>query len=238
MLKAFILAAGEASRFAPYSRLLEKSMLPLGGKPVVRIIAERLYRQFAFNEHEMFICVLEKHVDVFKHEFRDMKVGLKAFAEPLGTVNTLVYASQKEGITAEDDILLHYADTYTDINYADMYNRFRECGKGAMIAISRNIKHDYSEVHFDTGSGMVVKMVEKPLLHYPTWTGIAIFNHGAWFYLMGGKSAHDCIDFGYDIFPTWAEQQGLAGYMVDVPYYDVGNPSGYTKLRDSLGKAR
>src|SRR5215510_9803250 len=135
MLKAFILAAGEGSRFAPYSRLVEKSMMPLGGKPVVRIIAENMYYQFAFDKASLFICVLKKHADAFRHEFRDMPVNIHPFDEPVGTLRSFSFAASQYSMDRDDDILLHYADTYTRINYNTMYQQFRKSGKPAMIAI-------------------------------------------------------------------------------------------------------
>jgi len=235
MLKAFILAAGEGSRFAPYSRLVEKSMMPLGGKPVVRIIAENMYYQFAFDKASLFICVLKKHADAFRHEFRDMPVNIHPFDEPVGTLRSFSFAASQYSMDRDDDILLHYADTYTRINYNTMYQQFRKSGKPAMIAITNNIHHDYSEVMCDTDTNEVVKIHEKPLLTWPTWTGIAIFNYGH--FLDSAFRDSTFADFGYDLLPKWASEHKLSAYIMAEPYYDVGNPRAYESIRDTFATA-
>jgi NDP-sugar pyrophosphorylase family protein len=233
MLKAFILAAGEGSRFAPYSRFMEKSMLPLGGKPVVRIIAERLDSMLHRQLGGIYIAVLQKHYDAFRHEFRDMPVEVKSFSgPPVGSAGAYALIAREVNPGPMDFSLVHYADTYTTIDYAKMYESFRLRGDKPLIAVTGNIHHDYSEVHYNSNNKVVEKLVEKPLLPYPTWTGIIIFTHGDFHRLM--PVAFDNVDFGYDILPRWVKEERLSAYMSDAAYFDTGNIRSYEQARDSF----
>jgi NDP-sugar pyrophosphorylase family protein len=105
----------------------------------------------------------------------------------------------------------------------------------AMIAVTQNIRHDYSQVHFDTHTSLVSGIEEKPKLSYPSWTGIGIFNREYFLKVyenleLNGKNIEGYLDFGYHVLPAMAKDGGLHAYQYDGQWFDVGNLRSYQKL--------
>ena len=231
------MAGGEGSRFAPYSKLLEKSMLPLAGKPIVRIIVERLLKSLEIPASDITICILMKHKDHFYHEFRDIE-GIQFSIEetPKGTASDYFMAAYMRGIEDNEVSLVHYADCFTDIDYNGMLVKYYNAKHDALIAITQNVRHDYSEVQVkvEVPVSRVSTIIEKPLLRMPTWTGIAIFRHRAIKEIIGGytEATRQRFDFGYDILPALVEKGEVVPYLNSSAWYDVGNVNQYQRLRE------
>jgi len=68
-MKIYILAGGEGSRMQPWTSIFPKCLLPVGGKPVSRIIVERLIDE-GFTE--IILCINRIFEREFKHEYRDI----------------------------------------------------------------------------------------------------------------------------------------------------------------------
>ena len=223
----------------PYSDIYDKSMLPIGGKPIIRIIVERLLRAKVCVQDEIIICCLGKHMDVFRHEFRDLPgIRYSPKVDAIGTASHYYYAAEiEQHISETEDVMIHYADCLTDLDYAKMVET-RESIKATpgMIFVTKNVRHEYSEVQMlSEGDGLVhtiSNFIEKPKMAYSTWTGIAIIRHAAIKDIIGNRLLGKRIDFGHDILPTLAKDRGLMAYQTDDAWYDAGTAHSYRKLRD------
>ena len=72
-MKVVLLAGGKSTRMAPYSAWTEKSLLPLNGKPIIRIIIDRISHQLVDMHHlDFIVCILAKYGPNFTWEFRDL----------------------------------------------------------------------------------------------------------------------------------------------------------------------
>lgn len=239
-MHAIIMGAGEGTRMWPISTMVNKHLLKLGGKPVIRIIVERIIVSFAKlsmlgNNSNIVIVCLKKDEKDYKWEFRDFPgITFHVIEENKGTADEFYDAIKK--ITKPDySVFLHYGDTITDLDYGKMITDWNNAKTAhAMIAITKNLKHDYSEVH--TGAqGMVYKIVEKPDLTVPSWTGIGIFNAGYFDKIYHNILASQYpdkgdIDFGYHLLPAMAKTGKLWGWEYNGKYFDVGNLRSYLKL--------
>jgi NDP-sugar pyrophosphorylase family protein len=156
-------------------------------------------------------------------------------------------------------VMVQYGDTITKLNYEEMFkswdNRPDPEQSTAMLAVTQNIRHDYSEVHLGQRIVMsqvpdetfdleylaalnqmrVDKMIEKPKLSYPSWTGIAIFNTRRIIDILSNKITWEnntptYVDFGYDILPILTQNQELIAYQYNGQWFDVGNMASYNKL--------
>ena len=221
----FLLAAGESSRMFPLSTIMEKSLLPVDGRPVIRHIVDKLKEcKYIRNIH---IHCLDKFEKQFMHEFRDVKdLSILSFNRPYGT-----YTTWYLGVGEEDDgrskwSMVHYADCMTDIDYNDFISKIDEKYNG-LIAVTNTVKHDYSEVSF-TLDGVVQDFVEKPNVMNYSWSGIGLFKTKALeeFRTDDGSSQ----DFAFDIFPQMIKQDKLKAYPYNGSWTDVGNLNSYRKI--------
>jgi NDP-sugar pyrophosphorylase family protein len=241
------MAGGLAQRMIPYSYYTEKSLLPLaGGKPIVRIIVERIRRYLGQVSPSNFIfCVSEKYKDHFEWEFRNEGYNFSAKIEAVGTATHYYYAAEKEFyFDPNETVLIHYADGLTELDYAHFLKVFGESGKDAMIAVTKNAKHEYSEVIIQTPSFdnieqrdttppkqavLVERFHEKANLTAPIWIGVVLLKHRVMQEEFGNSLFGKEADFGYDVFPRRAEKEKLYAYLYNGMWEDLGNLKSYSK---------
>lgn len=229
-MHAIIMGAGEGSRMWPISTMVNKHLLKLGGKPVIRHIVDKLVE--IIGKYSITIVCLEKDLKDYQWEFRDLyQIKFDSIKENKGTADEFYDAMCNVATSDNDSIFLHYGDTITDLNYGEMIKLWNSKKADAMIAITQNIKHDYSEVH--TGAqGMVYRIVEKPNLTVPSWTGIGIFRAGYFLRLYNELHTNivEHLDFGYHVLPAMAKTHRLWGWEYNGKWFDVGNLRSYQKL--------
>jgi glucose-1-phosphate thymidylyltransferase len=229
-IDVFLLAAGESSRMFPLSQIMEKSLLPVDGKPVIRHIVDKLKK--SKNIDQIYIAVLVKHLKQFKHEFRDLKkkVTLIPLLFPKGTAVTLYDAAN--GKARSEWVLVHYADCMLDLNYDELINtlEFVDSKTHGVIAVTGKIKHDYSEVTVigkAHGLGRVAVFKEKPEIASLTWTGVGLFRIRK---LMEHYIGLPESDIAFDVFPQMIEETALKAHVFDGYWFDVGNLNSYRKV--------
>ena len=233
------MAGGNATRSFPYSDITEKSMLPIAGKPIIRIIVERLLKSKICMSGEITICCLGKHIQNFQHEFRDIP-GIKYSpkVDAIGTASHYYYAAEiEQKLPVDEYVMVHYADCLTDLNYQQFATSWSHDKVNGLLFVTKNVRHEYSEVQTyglsESTHRMVEAFVEKPKMAYNTWTGIAVFRHGAIKAAVGDRILGKQIDFGHDVIPAILKTQGaLYAYQTDDAWWDVGTAHNYRKLRE------
>jgi NDP-sugar pyrophosphorylase family protein len=239
-IDVFLLAAGESSRMFPLSTIMEKSLLPVNGRPVIRHIIENLtVPEVAKHIRKITICCLTKFKKQFEHEFRDMpSIEFKEFDEPMGTYTTWFFAGENN---STEWSMVHYADLITEIDYNYFFNiqRLNNCDDvkcdgcyEGVIACTHNVRHDYSEVITDTNvpyctEPLTVKAFhEKPYIENFTWSGIGIFNTKKTMSYYKYKN----MDFAFDVFPEMVKKNRLKAYCYSGNWFDMGNLNSYRKV--------
>lgn len=227
-LDCTILAAGEGSRMFPISAILEKSLLPINGKPCIRHIVDKL--KLCKSVGEIHIHCLKKFENQFMHEFRDVEeVGILSFDKPIGTYNTWYLGA--EGST--EYCMVHYADCITNIDYNDFISGFfKRCDfdkYDGIIAVTDAVRHDYSLVEVYPATLRVEAFYEKPHIGGYTWSGIGLFNTERLENYYDGNPS-DSRDFAFDIFPQMIKQEKLIAYPYHGQWMDVGNLNSYMKM--------
>src|SRR5438105_11875887 len=198
----------------PLSMYMEKSMLYVDGKPVIRRVVERVRK--AFPKMEIYIAVLQKYLDDVFHEFRDIhnRLNFKPIAKAVGTVRTYQEVAPFLPPT-ETEILLHYADSIIDLDYKEMVQTHRSIGFAASssadctLAVSKNLKHEYSQVNFDQKC-KVYSFQEKPNLSEYSWTGVAMLKR---------EAVQKAINNSINLLPPRADRP----QMRDTTQLDFGN---------------
>jgi NDP-sugar pyrophosphorylase family protein len=237
-VKIVLLAGGNSTRMAPYSAWTEKSLLPINGKPIIRIIIDRIFD--ALMPSDIIICLLGKYRDNFRWELRDSQQNIRFSekVEAIGTATHYYYAAEKEFHFKEDDtVLIHYADALTELDYAHFLKVFEESGVEALVAGTTRAKHDYSEIVLEDTSPIADELTfrrveefhEKPELKRPTWTGIMLIKHRIMQREFGNPLFGKKVDFGYEILPKLTEKKKLYAYLYDGVWEDVGNLHAYSK---------
>lgn len=223
----------------PLSMYMEKSMLYVGGKPVVRRIVERVRE--AFPRQLIELVVLNKYLKDFQHEFRDIPpvyFNIVGVPYPEGTVDAYLHSTAAQAANGDPDVLLHYADTVTDLNYNNLELAYHNSSEAieCILAVTKGITHEYSQVDFDA-QNRVLDFHEKPNLSAYTWTGIAIFDKNSIAtaitdHVYYGSNYGRKMDFGRDIFPIMLNAgKNVRAYPFNGRYADCGNILSYWRLQ-------
>jgi NDP-sugar pyrophosphorylase family protein len=238
-MKAVVLAAGDGSRLAPLTTYIPKSMIPVGGKPVVRIILEKLKHAGIRNEDIIVVC-LKKFFKSFEHELRDMDgIEIVGFDANKGTATHYFFADKSfdEQPAPYEGVLIHYGDIITDMNYREFIGQYNI--HTLLLATTKNVRHDYSEIieKYDLDIGeRIFRFTEKPRLANPTWTGIMIANRRRILeYIAKDVGTIDnpkYQEFAVDIFPLIIRKEPgfVKTYEYNGEWYDLGNIRSYAKL--------
>ncbi len=216
-MKVVIPAGGEGTRLFPYTELLPKALLPVGGKPVIWWIIHRLIGQ---GFKDFIVCVNEKYVKHFAHEMRDYKANVLIIKNdrPLGSAGEIL--GVKENLENKP-FILHYSDELTPVDIVKMVG-FHNVRKGiGTLGVIRNVPLEVGLIV--TEGDQVKKLHEKPMLNQKAWAGIAIFEPKIFEYITVGD------DFARNVFPKLLNKEKLYCFESDALWLDVGSISHYRR---------
>jgi mannose-1-phosphate guanylyltransferase len=154
-LRALVLAAGAGTRLRPLTETLPKPLAPVGGRPVVARLLERLAAldldAVALNLHhgaELIERVLGPGPVYLREEWLRGTAGALAGAESF--------------LVAGGDFLVASADGVHDIDMAGLMRRHLQSGAAATITVKRIARPQIAAIVELDAAGLVQRFVEKP----------------------------------------------------------------------------
>lgn len=216
-MQVVILSAGMGTRLFPISNFLPKAMIPVGDKPCIRWIVERIKKQ-GFDD--IVLRVNEKDAPLYRHEFRDLDLTFSCADRPYGTAGELLEMRRRHEIHGED-FILYYGDELTPIDLKRL-EKFHEYFKRPVVtlALVQGMKLDVGTVSLDN-EGNVLSFEEKPPLDKAIWAGICVFNEKIFEWL-----ATD-TDLGKDVFPRMIGKMKslVKAAVLSTEWLDIGTIS-------------
>jgi glucose-1-phosphate thymidylyltransferase len=170
-MKALLLAAGYGTRLYPLTRNRPKALLPLGERPLLDWIADKVDEVDAVSELHVvtngrFAAAVEGWAGERSGRLPPV-VHNDATHSPedrLGAIGDIAFALDRGGF-AGDDLLVVAADNLFDFSLEDYIAWWRTREDGSAIAVrdcgSLDLARQYAVVEFD-GDDRVVSFVEKP----------------------------------------------------------------------------
>jgi glucose-1-phosphate thymidylyltransferase len=164
-VKALILAAGYATRLRPLTDTIPKQLLPVGGRPIVDWILDRIQETSA---DEIHLVTNARFATDFEQWATDKDVtvhndGTTSNEDRLGAIGDIRF------VGLDDDLLVIAGDNLFDYSLADYEQYWRE-KRGSSIAVldvkDRELAKQYGIVDVDEND-RVTNFVEKPE-HPPT----------------------------------------------------------------------
>ncbi len=187
-----VMAGGQGSRLAPYTKVLPKPLLPIGEVPIVELIIERFV---AHGCGDIYLTVNYK-ANLIKAYFndvdRDYEVHFVDEPEPMGTAGSL--SMLKGELTST--FFVTNCDILIDADYADVLRFHRENGNRLTVVGSlKNVTIPYGVCETTTG-GRLVNISEKPSYDYLVSTGMYVVEPEALADIPGDRVFHvtDLID--------------------------------------------
>ena len=217
---AVILAGGQGTRLRPYTSVLPKPLVPVGGKPILEIIIIKLKKN---GFKKIFIC-LQKKYDLIKIYFGDGKkygVDIKYIYEKkaLSTMGPLKLIKN-----LPNNFIIMNGDILTNLNLNNFYNYHLKSKKIFSVAV-KSIYHkvDYGILKFTKSK--LVDFLEKPKFNYHVSMGIYAANKKVL------KIIPKNTFFGFDkLMKTFLKQnKEINTFKSKKMWLDIGRPSDYYK---------
>jgi mannose-1-phosphate guanylyltransferase len=221
-MKAMLLAAGLGTRLRPLTYELPKPMVPILGRPVM----EHIMRLLARHKFDDVVANLHYFPDLIRDTFGDgARQGIRMVysyeEELLGTAGGVRNVRDHFG---DETFLIISGDALTDINLTAFYERHKEAGGIATLALKR--VHDPSQlgVVIVDSEGRIQGFQEKPApgeeLSNLGSCGIYMFEPEIFDYF----PETEFVDWAQDVFPVLLDQGvGFFGHEIRDYWNDVGS---------------
>ncbi|MDQ3065540.1 MAG: nucleotidyltransferase family protein [Actinomycetota bacterium] len=166
-MKAIILAGGYATRLRPLTDDLSKCLLPVGGRPMLDWILERI--QAVDEIDEVHVVTNSRFAQDFRH-WAKLKEGVTVHddgtssnGDRLGAMGDVAFTLDRAEI--DDDVLVVAGDNLFDYDLEDYVEFWRSKGVATAVAV-----HDVGDLTLASQYGIVdvagddriVSFVEKP----------------------------------------------------------------------------
>ncbi len=217
-MQAVILAGGKGRRLRPYTTILPKPMMPVGEKPILGIIIEKL-AESGITDIIITVGYLAGIIRAYFGDGKQFGVNIEYFVEtePLGTAGCL---SLIENLNEE--FLVMNGDILTNLDYSDLLEYHRKMGNPVTICSYKK------EIQLTLGvlelSGVAVRdYIEKPRYSFDISMGI---------YAMNRKAVDHVPKNQYFDFPTLIKrlisaQEPISVYKFEGDWYDIGREEDY-----------
>lgn len=234
-MRAIILAGGKGTRLRPYTTLIPKPLVPLGGKySILEIIIMQLARS-GFTHITLAVNHLSQLIMAYFGDGARFGVKLDYSLEEgeLSTIGPLTLIDD-----LPENFLVMNGDILCDLNYQKFFNEHvDENSRISVSAYRRQVKIDFGVLKYDD-LGRLYEFQEKPAYDFDVSMGIYCINRSVVEALPRGKK------YGFDnlMIDGIANKQTIsirpfAGYWLD-----IGRPDDYeyadenfTELSAKLG---
>jgi len=220
-MRAVILAGGEGTRLRPYTTVIPKPLVPVGDRPILQHIIDRLA---ASGVREIDLCVnyLGELIETyFSHSGRippGLDVRWHWESEPLGTAGALKLIPE-----LDETFIAMNGDVLTSLDYGLLLDYHRDTGAALTIAIhQQDVKVDLGIV--ESEEGRVYGYREKPVLHYDVSMGIYVYEPRALCHLPNGP-----CQFPDLVLRLIEAGEKVSAMRSDARWYDIGTPAEYER---------
>lgn len=166
-MKAIILAGGYATRLRPLTDDLSKCLLPVGGRPMVDWILERI--EEVDEVDEVHVVTNSRFAQDFQHwaMFKDGVTvhddGTQTNEDRLGAIGDIAFTLERAAI--DDDVLVIAGDNLFDYDLQDLVDFWRTKGVASAVAVrdvgDLRLAAQYGVVDVG-GDDRILSFVEKP----------------------------------------------------------------------------
>ncbi len=174
-MRAIILAGGKGSRLKPYTELIPKPLVPIGGKTsIIEIIIKQLSK-YGFNHITLAVNHLSHLIESYLGSGKKYGIKIDYILENkvLGTVGPLTNIKD-----LPENFLVMNGDILTNINYKSLLNLHkRKKNLITLATFKRNTFIDFGTL--ETKKNKVIKFVEKPTLNFNVSMGVYCLNKKA-----------------------------------------------------------
>lgn len=218
-MKAVVLAGGEGSRLAPYTRILPKPLMPIGDMPILEILLIQM-KQAGITDIVLTVGHLSKLISTYFGNGEPFGVNIEYSHEdqPLGTSGPL---SIINGL--DETFLVTNGDVLSDIDLRELIEFHKKSGAIATIAMyQKEVKINLGVIKLN-GDNQVAGYIEKPSYTYPVSMGIYVFEPKILEYIPNNQY----YDFPDLVLKLVEKGEVVMAFPFEGYWRDIGNSRDY-----------
>lgn len=181
-----IMAGGKGTRLDPFTKILPKSLIPIGDKPIIELIMDR-FHGFGMMDFYVTLNHKSKMIKAYFEEFKTKyKITYIDEDKPLGTAGGLKYLQSR----LAGAIFVSNSDILIEEDYGKIL-QFHKDNKNeiTIVASVKNYNIPYGVCEIENG-GILRKIKEKPNLSFLVNTGMYVVNSGVLNLIPEGEFYH------------------------------------------------
>ena len=230
-MKALLLAGGYATRLRPLTETTAKPLLPVGGRPMVDWILDRI--DDAGEVQEIHVVTNAVYAADFERWAGGRSIavwndGTRSNEDRLGALGDIALAVDRGGL-AGDDLLVIAADNLFEFSLRDYFTFFRAKADGSAVAVHRLADPTLARLYGVVELGdddRVVAFEEKPEQPRSDLAATATYlYHHDHVALLARYLAEGNLPDPPGRFLVWLrEREPVYGYRFDESWIDIGDP--------------
>jgi glucose-1-phosphate thymidylyltransferase len=246
-VKAIVLGAGYATRLYPLTESMPKQLLPVGGRPILDWIVDKLDDVPELDE--VHVVTNSRYADQFRRWAEERGGGIRVHDDGTssnedrrGAIGDLAFTIDEAGL--DDDLLVIAGDNLFDFSLADYAAFRRSKGTASAVAVldvgDPRLASQYGIVELDA-KDRIVDFVEKPANPPSTLAATALYlydrEHARLVpeYLAGGNP----VDQPGNLVAWLHKRAPVYAYRFEGEWFDIGDQgqllAADNRLRERVG---
>ncbi len=222
-----IMAGGEGTRLLPFTNILPKPLIPVGGVPMI----EHIILNFKEQNFDNFIISINYKADLIKTFFsnkKKYKINFILEKKKLGTAGSLKLLRKK----LKTDFFISNCDTIYKTNYNEIINyHYKNKSDLTIVVAEKDYKIPYGvcEVNKD---GVLKKIKEKPSFNLIINTGLYLMSPKLLKLTSNKKGQYDMTDLIQDALQ---KNHKISTYLIsDGSWNDIGQKEELLKIQKNI----
>jgi NDP-sugar pyrophosphorylase family protein len=225
-MKAVVLAGGEGVRLRPLTYSIPKPLLPIGRRPILEIIIERL-KEHGFRDIILNVGYKAELIEAYFRDGRTMDVNITYFRDdkPCGTCGPVKLV---EHLLDSEAFVTMNGDLLTDLDFSRMYQIHVSSSSELTIAVKNySMKLPYGVVEMQ--NNRIASIREKPELEFLINAGIYVLSPSA-LEIVPEDEFFDMTDLIQELID---QRRKVEAYCIDCEWQDLGTMESYQEVNEA-----
>ena len=216
-MKTVLLAGGRGVRLRPLTYSIPKPLLPVGERPILELIIERL-KTFGFRDLVIAVGYRAELIETYFRDGSQLGVDIEYVreVEPLGTAGPLAVVRDQCGVSGDESLLVMNGDLLTELDMREVVD-FHERGGHDLTVVTREhqLEHPYGVIECE--GNRILSVVEKPVVTSIVNAGVYVFRCSTLDLVPSGTA----VDMPELINIAVAAGRDVAAYAFDGPWLAI-----------------
>ena len=228
-LQAMIMAGGYGTRLRPLTEESPKSLLPIGDRPLMELVVDRL-RQAGIRRVNIATHYLSEKIENHFGDGQEWGLDINYVTEerPLGTAGALRLLEKPK-----DPLLVVNGDILTGLDFRALFSFHRQHNADLTVAVCRHsFQVPYGVLECDGAD--VIQVNEKPVLTHMVNAGVYLLEPSVYQFLPTGKR----FDMTNLIESLLVAGRSVVGFPVLEYWLDIGQYADYKQAQEDVQSGR